>query len=152
MTYDGPDRRRRRNKLTRALAEFGREPTGSRWHHLWRDFVPGIAIVIAFAAVVGVEGKIDTASVDARIAKRVAGEQQAGRYRAVYSACVERNKFGASIVTFLAKDLRVSPRTRRKARSRFPQEPDCKAYTKSLLDGKVPPGAFDLPASARRAP
>jgi hypothetical protein len=80
VSYNGPNRRRKRNAISRALAEFGHDPPpDSRWHHIWRDFVPLAALVIALFAVVGVEQKVDKAAVNATVAKKVADAQRAGR-------------------------------------------------------------------------
>lgn len=97
MSYDGQERRRwwmRPWRLLRSVvAELGNEPVG-RWHHMWRDFVPLLAIAVAAFAVFGVEGKVDDATVNAKVAKveattakRVAAAQKDGRRVAVGITC-----------------------------------------------------------------
>ncbi len=69
MSYDGPERRSG-NWFTRALRDLGTDPAPTaRWHHIWRDFVPLAAIIIAAFAVFSVEGKVDETVVQAQIAK-----------------------------------------------------------------------------------
>jgi hypothetical protein len=88
MSYDGPERRSRQplRALKQALREFGREPQG-RWHHIWRDFVPLIAVVGLIYAVVGIENKVNQAEVKATTAKQVADAQRVGRRTAVSITC-----------------------------------------------------------------
>jgi hypothetical protein len=93
--YNGPDRRRKSNAFARALRQLGHDPPpDSRWHHLWRDFVPLVALVIALFAVLGVERKVDQQAVDARVAKaeartakQLAEAQSEGRRIAVSVTC-----------------------------------------------------------------
>jgi hypothetical protein len=85
-TYQGPNRRRRRNAFSRALREFGREPEG-RWHHIFRDFGTLFALIIAAYAVFGIEQKVDQAAVDATVAKRLAFQQSEGRRIALGVTC-----------------------------------------------------------------
>lgn len=95
MSYNGPERRtplgrvdRRKpvSAIGRAVREFGDSPT-SRWHHVWRDLVPLLALLIALFAVVGVEQKVDQAAVEATVAKRAAESQREGRGVAVGIIC-----------------------------------------------------------------
>ena len=93
MSYTGPDRRRSRNAAVRAMREFGNKPI-SRWHHLWRDFVPLVALIIAAFAVIGLEDKVDQQAVDSRVAKaeartakQLAETQQDGRRVALGVTC-----------------------------------------------------------------
>jgi hypothetical protein len=86
--YNGPNRRRKRNAFGRALAQLGHDPPpDSRWHHIWRDFVPLAALLIAAYAVIGVEQKVDQATVNATVAKRVADAQREGRRVATGIIC-----------------------------------------------------------------
>jgi hypothetical protein len=86
--YDGPNRRRKRNFLSRALRQLGHDPPpDSRWHHIWRDFVPLAALLIAAYAVISVENKVDQATVNATVAKKVAASQRAGRAVATGIIC-----------------------------------------------------------------
>jgi methionine synthase II (cobalamin-independent) len=92
-TYQGPNRRRPHNAVRRAIREFGDKPA-SRWHHIWRDFVPLIALLIAAYAVFSVEDKVDradvraeTAKVEATTAKRLAEQQSEGRKVALGVTC-----------------------------------------------------------------
>jgi hypothetical protein len=62
-------------------------PPGARWHHIWRDFVPLAALVIAALAVISVERKVDQATVDATVAKRLAETQSDGRRIALGVTC-----------------------------------------------------------------
>ena len=88
MSYTGPDRRRRRNSFARALLQLGHDPgVDSRWHHIWRDFVPLVALVIAAYAVFGLEDKVDKTAVDVQVARRVADSQREGRQTAVAITC-----------------------------------------------------------------
>lgn len=93
MSYTGPNRRKPRNVVVRVLREFGSEPVG-RWHHLWRDFVPLVALIIAAFAVIGLEDKVDQQAVDSRVAKaeartakQLAETQQDGRRVALGVTC-----------------------------------------------------------------
>jgi hypothetical protein len=87
LSYGGPERRQG-NAFTRAVREFGSDPLpSSRWHHIWRDLVPLLALVIAAYAVLGVERKVDQAAVDATVAKRVAVSQSEGRRIAIGITC-----------------------------------------------------------------
>jgi hypothetical protein len=93
VSYDGPNRRRPRNAFSRAVREFGNKPA-SRWHHLWRDFVPLIALMIAAYSVIGLEDKVDdadvkaaTARVEAATAKKLAATQTAGRKVSIGIIC-----------------------------------------------------------------
>ncbi len=86
--YNGPNRRRKRNVLGRALAQLGHDPPpDARWHHIWRDFVPLAALAIALFAVLGVEKKVDQATVNATVAKKVAAAQKQGRRVATGIIC-----------------------------------------------------------------
>jgi hypothetical protein len=93
--YSGPNRRRRRNVVARGLRQLGHDPgPEDRWHHIWRDFVPLVALVIAALAVLGVERKVDAQAVDARVAKsearvakRLAESQVEGRRIALGVTC-----------------------------------------------------------------
>jgi hypothetical protein len=99
VSYDGPNRRRWWARPWRALygavREFGTDPPPtSRWHHIWRDFVPLAALVIATFAVVGLEDKVDdadvkaaTARVEAATAKKLAATQTAGRKVSIGIIC-----------------------------------------------------------------
>ena len=88
MSYEGPERRRPRNPLLRALSELGHDPPPSaRWHHIWRDFVPLAALLIAAFAVVSSEGKADKAQVDAAVARQATAVQRQGRKAAVGITC-----------------------------------------------------------------
>jgi hypothetical protein len=95
MNYPGPERRRppenRRHPVRsfgQALREFGTDPTPeARWHHVWRDFVPLIALLIAAYAVLSVENKVDQATVNATVAKKVADSQRQGRRVATGIIC-----------------------------------------------------------------
>jgi hypothetical protein len=87
-TYQGPNRRRRRNLFSRALRQLGHDPgPEDRWHHIWRDFVPLAALMIAAFAVLGVERKVDQATVNATVAKRLAQTQGEGRRVALGVTC-----------------------------------------------------------------
>jgi hypothetical protein len=79
---------------------------------------------------------------------RVAREQTVARYRAVYSACLDRNKTNEGIVSYL-RFVGVRGRELRKANRYFPDQPDCKTYTRTLLGRRAPPGAFDVPELIR---
>jgi hypothetical protein len=86
--YNGPNRRRKRNVFARALGQLGHDPPpDARWHHIWRDFVPLFALLIAAYAVFGVEGKVDQATVNATTARQVAASQLEGRKTAVSITC-----------------------------------------------------------------
>jgi hypothetical protein len=92
MSYEGGERRRWWMRPWRvvygALREFGHDPPpSSRWHHIWRDFVPLLAILIAAYAVLGIESKVDRAEVKATTAEQVAASQREGRRNAVAIVC-----------------------------------------------------------------
>jgi hypothetical protein len=88
MSYNGPERRAHQptRAFKQAIREFGHEPTG-RWHHIFRDFVPLIAVLGLIYAVVGIESKVDRAEVKATTAEQVAASQRAGRRTAVSITC-----------------------------------------------------------------
>jgi hypothetical protein len=79
---------------------------------------------------------------------RVAREQTVARYRAVYTACLERNKTNDGIVAYL-RYVGVHGAGLRRANRYFPDQPDCKTYTLALLGPDAPPGAFDVPELIR---
>lgn len=83
-----PDRRRNglRGRIGRMLYRLGTQPT-SRWRHLWRDFMPLLALGIASIAVFSAENKADDAAVNSRIAKATALNQAEGRRIAVSVLC-----------------------------------------------------------------
>jgi hypothetical protein len=89
VSPDGLERRRwwaRPWRLVHAIVlALGQEPR-TRAHHLWRDLVPAIALVLLGFVFLGLESKVDeqgvdasTAKVEARIAKRLAETQSNGR-------------------------------------------------------------------------
>lgn len=82
--------------------------------------------------------------------RRLEEEQRAARWRAVYSACLERNKTNDGIVNYLAVEAGASPRVLARAREFFPNEPDCETYTRTLLAQREPDHAFDLPPILRQ--
>jgi hypothetical protein len=85
--YNGPERRNG-HWFTRAVREFGHDPPPeARWHHIWRDFVPLLALIIAAYAVFGVEDKADKAGVKAAVAAQVTSSQVEGRRTAVAITC-----------------------------------------------------------------
>jgi hypothetical protein len=95
MSYNGPERRAHQptRAFKQAIREFGHEPTG-RWHHIFRDFVPLIAVLGLIYAVVGIEGKVDQSAVEARVAaveaqtaKDLARTQSNGRRVALGVTC-----------------------------------------------------------------
>lgn len=86
-----------------------------------------------------------------RAAKQVAAEQTVARYRAVFSACLERNRTNNGIIRYLRK-LGSPPREIKRARHFFPNEPSCPTYAIALLGSPAPAGAFDLPESVKPPP
>src|SRR5215216_2244712 len=67
--------------------------------------VSAIVIAFGFGIYLGISVRQQANRTDA-----VAAEQEVARYRAVYTACLERNTISDSIVTFLVKDLQASAR------------------------------------------
>lgn len=89
MNPTGTDRRDRsaRGKLRRLVYEMvGREPR-SPGHHLWRDLMPLLALLLAFYAVLGSENKADRAELKATAAQQAAASQREGRQIAIAVLC-----------------------------------------------------------------
>jgi hypothetical protein len=97
VSPDGLERRRwwaRPWRLVHAIVlALGQEPR-TRAHHLWRDLVPAIALVLLGFVFLGLENKVDENAVDARVAKveattakRLAESQSEGRRVALGVTC-----------------------------------------------------------------
>lgn len=61
--------------MARLVYEFGKEPQ-SRLHHIWRDVVPLLALLLAFWAVLGNERTADRALDNSRAAKALAASNR----------------------------------------------------------------------------
>lgn len=107
-----------------------------------------IAALIGIAAVRSVQTDLGDAQDRLADTQR---EQDRARYRAVFSACLERNAQRRGNLLFL-EHLPASPRVLAEAQRWFRLEPDCRRYTLRLLGEPAPPGAFKLPRAARPRP
>lgn len=101
----------------------------------------GLTLIACLAGIAGVRN-IQNGLADTQ------AEQNRARYRAVYSACLERNEQRRGNLRFLER-LPASPRVLREARRSFHLEPDCKLYTVRLFGTPAPKGAFELPHGTR---
>jgi hypothetical protein len=95
----------------------------------YKNVVKAISLMAALLVAV--------AAVDFFIVRGEKNDEDIERARAVYAGCLYRNDIFAEVRAFLDSVDQPSG-------GRFQMEPDCRTYTRVILDG-VPKEAFDIP-------